>query len=127
MKGLKDLEKLNIKYSEKPEAVIKNEYKGNVTGVVHSTDHVAERFYERYLNYTNYSFDMMKSYIEDLISNKGIIGYKNQDKKEEYIAIPRYGLLIIKGNVAVTFIDVNTLTGKNLDLYIKLLKKGRVK
>ena len=127
MNSFKDLADLDIKLSEAKPRKVSNEYKGNVKDNYQCTDHAAERFYERHLNDTNYELEIVKEHINNLVAEKGIEGYYNQEEKETYVAVPGYGLFIIKGKAMVTFIDDDSLTKANTELYINLLNKGRVK
>lgn len=122
--SFKNLDVSKIQISEPKTKKIKNEYKGNVYYSIEITDHVLERFAQRWLNNASFNLSQIKEHLQQLIFEKGIIGFTKGD--QSFVALPTYGLFIIRNIKAVTFIGLNDINPYYRNIYIKLLNKGRV-
>lgn len=123
--SFKNLDLSKIQVSEPKPVKPQPEYKGNIQFTIKITDHVLERFCQRFLNNVQVNNDQIREDVQQLIYEKGIIGFNKGS--QSYVALPEYGLFLLRHNVAVTFIGLNDINLYYLNMYADLLNKGEVK
>ena len=125
MMSFKNIDVSKIEISEPKPEKLQPEYKGNIQFTIKITDHVLERFCQRFLNNVQVNHAQIKQDVQQLIYDKGIQGFAKGN--QSFVALPDYGLFIIRENVAVTFIGLNNINLFYLNMYADLLNKGEVK